>query len=146
MMSEQAQGKGADPELLQMTAQVVASYVGNNTVASSQISEVIRTIFTTLNGLDGTDSIQNANGQKPAVAIKKSITPEYIVCLEDGKRLKMLKRHLRTSYNLSPDEYRTKWGLPSDYPIVAPNYARQRSAFAKKIGLGKRASGRRRGK
>lgn len=145
-MTDQAPAKGPDPEMLKMTAQVVASYVGNNTMSSRQIAEVIRTVFTTLTGLDGAESGRNANGQKPSVSIKKSITPEYIVCLEDGKRLKMLKRHLRTSYNLTPDEYRTKWGLPSDYPMVAPNYAKQRSAFAKKIGLGRRGSSRRRGK
>jgi predicted transcriptional regulator len=145
-MSELAPENGPDPELLKMTAQVVASYVGNNMVATGQIPEVIRAIFSTLTSLDGSESGMKANGQKPAVAVKKSITPEHIVCLEDGKRLKMLKRHLRTSYGLTPDEYRTKWGLPSDYPMVAPNYAKQRSAFAKKIGLGRRGSAKRRAK
>ena len=146
MMSDQAPDKGPDPELLKMTAQVVSSYVSNNMVAAGQIPEVIKAVYSTLSGLDGSEAGQKANGQKPAVPIKKSITPEYIVCLEDGKRLKMLKRHLRTTYNLTPDEYRVKWGLSSDYPMVAPNYAKQRSAFAKKIGLGRRGAGRRRGK
>jgi predicted transcriptional regulator len=144
-MTDQAQGKGADPDMLKMTTQVVAAFVANNMVASGQIQDVIKTVYSTLTGLNGADAGQRANGQAPAVPVKKSIAPDYIVCLEDGRRLKMLKRHLRTTYNLTPDEYRTKWGLPSDYPMVAPNYAKQRSAFAKKIGLGKRG-GRRKAK
>jgi predicted transcriptional regulator len=101
-----------------------------------------------LGGLSGAAHGEAATTQKPAVAVKKSITPEYIICLEDGKKLKMLKRYLRSNYNLTPEEYRAKWGLPADYPMVAPNYAAQRSEFAKKIGLGKNApahKGRKRG-
>jgi predicted transcriptional regulator len=129
-------------ELLRMTAQVVAAYVSNNTVPAQQLAEVIRAIHASLAGLDS-DAPAAAGGEAPAVPVKKSVTPEYIVCLEDGKKLKMLKRHLRTAYSLTPEQYRAKWGLPADYPMVAPNYAAQRSAFAKKIGLGKKPGARR---
>ena len=127
--------------ILRMTADIVSAYVGKNVLPSSQIPEVINTVFTSLSGLNGTVREAQAEPQKPAVPIKKSVTPEYIVCLEDGKKLKMLKRHLRSTYGMTPDEYRAKWALPPDYPMVAPNYAAQRSEFAKKIGLG-RSSGR----
>jgi predicted transcriptional regulator len=123
-----------------MTTQVVAAYVGNNNVTEGQIPDVIRSVYASLAGLNGHAEIAPKPKQKPAVPIKKSITPDYLICLEDGKKLKMLKRHLRTAYGLSPEEYRAKWGLGSDYPMVAPNYAKQRSAFAKKIGLGKHRS------
>jgi predicted transcriptional regulator len=93
--------------------------------------------LSTLSGLQDVQEEALAEPARPAVPIKKSVTPEYIICLEDGKKLKMLKRHLRSTYNMTPDEYRTKWGLPPDYPMVAPNYAAQRSAFAKQIGLGR---------
>ena len=137
-MSEENQNDVLDNlVLVDMTTKVVAAYVGNNPVASGQITEVIHTIYGALIGLsDAADEVE-ADPQKPAVSIRKSITPDYIICLEDGKQLKMLKRHLRTTYGLSPEEYRAKWGLPADYPMVAPNYALQRSEFAKKIGLGK---------
>ena len=131
-----------DGELLRMTAEVVASYVRQNAVAADRLPELINAVH---------DSLKNVNGQtsapipeqpaKPAVAIRKSVNPDFLICLEDGKKLKMLKRHLRTTYNMSPDEYRTKWGLPPDYPMVAPNYAAQRSDFAKRIGLGRSARG-----
>ncbi|MBO6782811.1 MAG: MucR family transcriptional regulator [Alphaproteobacteria bacterium] len=123
--------------LLQMTTQVVSAYVGNNAVPENQIPDVIQSVYGSLEGLTngGGDA---PTKQKPAVPIKKSITPDHIVCLEDGKKLKMLKRYLRTTHGLTPDEYRSKWGLPADYPMVAPNYAKQRSAFAKEIGLGKK--------
>ncbi len=123
-------------ELLQMTAQVASAYLGNNSVPSGQISEVIKSVHASLVEIGDGSGTRQLN-QKPAVPIKKSITPDYVICLEDGKKLKMLKRHLRTTYNLTPDEYRAKWGLPADYPMVAPNYAKQRSQFAKKIGLGR---------
>ena len=122
--------------LTRLTAEVVAAYVGNNSVPTAQLSEVIGVVFTSLKGLDGQISDAKAEPLKPAIAIKKSITADYLVCLEDGKKLKMLKRHLRSTYGLTPDEYRAKWGLPADYPMVAPTYAAQRSAFAKEIGLG----------
>jgi predicted transcriptional regulator len=127
-------------EVLQMTTQVVAAYVGHNSVGEAQIPDVIKSVYSSLAGLNGHTELAAKAKQKPAVSVKKSITPDYLICLEDGKKLKMLKRHLRTSYGLSPEEYRAKWGLGSDYPMVAPNYAKQRSAFAKKIGLGKRAA------
>jgi predicted transcriptional regulator len=120
-----------------MTADVVSAYVGNNTLPVGQVSEVIKSVYGSLSMLSN-DSAGIAPGLKPAVPVRKSIAPDYVVCLEDGKKLKMLKRHLRTTYGLSPDEYRAKWGLPADYPMVAPNYAAQRSAFAKKIGLGRK--------
>ena len=102
-----------------------------------QLPELIRTVAAALANLDSAVEPQNAEPLKPAVAVRKSITPDYIVCLEDGRKLKLLKRHLRTTYDLSPQQYREKWGLPADYPMVAPNYAARRSEFAKQIGLGK---------
>jgi len=125
-------------ELLTMTAEVVSAYASNNLLAPTQLSDVISTVFTTFAGLEKAGGVEKVEALKPAVPIRKSVTPDYIVCLEDGKKLKMLKRHLRSTYNMTPDEYRAKWGLPPDYPMVAPNYAEQRSAFAKKIGLGRK--------
>lgn len=128
-------------ELLQMTAKVVSAYVGNNDVEKKAVPDVITSVYRALVDVDGRGmpprNTKLRAPAKAAVPIKRSITPEYLVCLEDGKKLKMLKRHLRTSYGLTPEQYRSKWGLPADYPMVAPNYAAQRSAFAKKIGLGK---------
>ncbi len=123
-----------------MTTDVVAAYVSNNTLPTAQLSEIIGTVFQSLKALEGQGSEAKSEPLKPAVPIRKSITPDFLICLEDGKRLKMLKRHLRSTYNMTPDGYRQKWGLPADYPMVAPNYAEQRSAFAKKIGLGRGAS------
>ena len=125
-----------------MTADVAAAYVGNNPVAAAQLGELIKTIHASLVALD-TPAGTTPGDLIPAVPIKKSVSADHIVCLEDGKKLKMLKRHLRTSYGLSPEQYRAKWGLPPDYPMVAPNYAAQRSAFAKKIGLGRKPGVRR---
>jgi predicted transcriptional regulator len=141
-MAELATPKTAEEELLRMTTDVVAAYVSNNTLATAQLGDVIHAVYNSLRTLDGQPAEPPPEVLKPAVAIRKSITPDYLVCLEDGKRLKMLKRHLRSTYNLSPDDYRAKWGLAQDYPMVAPNYAQQRSDFAKKIGLG-RGTGRR---
>lgn len=124
-------------DLLRMTTEVVSAYLGNNSVPASQISEVIGTVHSALKNLSAGTGEPEPEPLRPAVPIKKSVTPEYIICLEDGKQLKMLKRHLRTTYDMTPEEYRVKWGLPASYPMVAPNYARQRSEFAKKIGLGK---------
>jgi len=143
-MADSQMEKLSQSELLKMTTQVVSAYLGNNVVPAAQIPEVIKSVFTSLSGLDDESGEARQQAQKPAVSVKRSVHPDYIVCLEDGKKLKMLKRHLRTTYNMTPDEYRAKWGLGPDYPMVAPNYAKQRSAFAKKIGLGRRAgSGRR---
>ncbi len=124
-------------EVLQMTTQVVAAYVGHNSVGEAQIPGVIKSVYASLAGLDGHTELGAKTKQKPAVPIKKSITADYLICLEDGEKFKMLKRYLRTSYGLSPDEYRARWGLGPDYPMVAPNYSKRRSALAKKIGLGK---------
>ena len=125
-------------DLLRMAVDVVAAYVSKNPLPAGQIPEVINTVYTSLSSLESGVPETKAEAQKPAVPVKKSVTPEFIICLEDGKKLKMLKRHLRTTYNITPDEYRAKWGLPPDYPMVAPNYAAQRSEFAKKIGLGRK--------
>lgn len=125
-------------ELLQLTSQIVAAHVANNNVATGDLPALIEQVYRTLANVDNEPAPQEERPQ-PAVAIKKSVTPDYIVCLEDGKQLKMLKRHLKTAYNMTPEEYRERWGLPADYPMVAPNYARQRSRLAKEIGLGTRA-------
>jgi predicted transcriptional regulator len=140
-MAEPAAPKTAEDDLLRMTAEVVSAYVSNNTLATGQLADIIQAVYNSLRGLEGGISEPVAEPLRPAVPIRKSVTPDYLICLEDGKRLKMLKRHLRSTYNLSPDEYRAKWGLPPDYPMVAPKYAEQRSDFAKKIGLG-RGTGR----
>lgn len=127
-------------DLLRMTADITASYVAQNTVSAKQISTIVTNVFDTLSGISAGTLDKPENKQKPAVAVRRSVTPDFIVCLEDGRRLKMLKRHLRTAYNLSPEEYRSRWGLPPDYPMVAPNYARRRSDFAKKMGLGRKSA------
>ncbi len=126
-------------DLLALTTEIVSSHVSNNTVSQNDISGLIEQVYRTLSGLGGGmggASILSGDRPQPAVPVKKSITPEYIICLEDGKKLKMLKRHLKTAYDMSPEDYRERWGLPSDYPMVAPNYAKQRSRLAKDIGLG----------
>jgi len=124
-------------ETLQLTTDIVSAYVSNHSVPADQIAQFMREVHGTLTAMrDGENAAPPAE-LKPAVPVKKSITPDYIICLEDGKKLKMLKRYLRSQFNLSPEEYRRKWGLPSDYPMVAPNYAKKRSEFAKKIGLGR---------
>ena len=119
---------------LNQVAEIVSAYVSNNTVPTNQLSDLIISVHQSLMNV-GEKPPETLN---PAVPIKKSVKPDYIVCLEDGKKLKMLKRHLKTAYNMTPDEYRQRWGLPSDYPMVAPNYAAQRSKLAKEIGLGTR--------
>jgi predicted transcriptional regulator len=115
------------------------AYVSNNTVKSDQLPGLLQEMYAAVTGLAAGDPVYGGS-RDPAVAISKSITPDYVICLEDGKKLKMLKRYLRTHYNMSPDEYRRKWNLPADYPMVAPNYAKQRSQFAKDIGLGTAAT------
>ena len=131
-------------ELLKLASEIVAAYVSNNTVPADALPDIIKNVHATLGGLSGQGAPEPVIAQKPAVAIKRSITPDYLVCLEDGKKLKMLKRYLRSRYKLSPDEYRAKWGLAADYPMVAPNYAARRSEFAKQIGLGRSAERARR--
>jgi predicted transcriptional regulator len=137
-MSEATGDKGAHSELLRMAANVVAAYVGNNALPAGQIPEIISSVYHSLRRIRHDDGDARGESLRPAVPIKKSVTADYIVCLEDGKKLKMLKRHLRTTFNMTPEQYRAKWGLPADYPMVAANYAEQRSAFAKKIGLGRK--------
>lgn len=138
-MTERANEKVSRDDVLRMAVDVVAAYVGNNQVSTGQLPDIINSVYNSLLTLDLPPEEVPIEAPKPAVNVRKSVTPEYIVCLEDGKKLKMLKRHLRTTYNMSPEEYRAKWNLPPDYPMVAPNYARQRSDFAKKIGLGRKA-------
>ncbi len=123
-------------ETLHLTTDIVAAYVSNNSVNAEKIPALIQEVHDTVKAL-AAGAAANAGNQAPAVPIKKSITPDYIICLEDGKKLKMLKRYIRTQYGLSPEDYRRKWGLPADYPMVAPNYAKRRSQFAKDIGLGR---------
>jgi len=123
--------------LLKLATQIVAAHVGNNDVSKEDLPALIKNVFGALTNL-GEEPAQ-VDRPQPAVSVKKSVTPDYIICLEDGKKLKMLKRHLKTAYNMTPEEYRDKWGLSSDYPMVAPNYARHRSSLAKKIGLGTRS-------
>ncbi|MCG5240815.1 MucR family transcriptional regulator [Azospirillum doebereinerae] len=127
-------------DLQSLTAKVVAAYVGNNTVSVHELPSLIHNVQAAFRNL-GEDKPAPAKSELvPAVSIKKSVTPEYIICLEDGKKLKMLKRHLKTVYDLSPDEYRAKWSLPPEYPMVAPNYAKARSEMATKLGLGRKRS------
>lgn len=127
--------------LIELTADVVAAYVSNNPVPAAELPNLIADVHAALGRVGGAPEQPPADKQKPAVNPKKSVHDDYIVCLEDGKKFKSLKRHLRTHYNLSPEEYREKWGLPHDYPMVAPNYAAARSALAKKMGLGTRRDG-----
>ena len=131
-MSEQINNKEL---LLGLTTEIVSSFVSNNTVSQDEIPVIIDHVFKALSNADSVN-IQSADRPQPAVPIKRSITPDYLICLEDGKKLKMLKRHLKTAYNMSPEEYRERWGLPADYPMVAPSYAERRSKLAKDIGLG----------
>ncbi|WP_373088013.1 MucR family transcriptional regulator [Sneathiella sp.] len=121
-------------ELLALTTDIVTSHLSRNSVGSEEISALIRDVYSTLSTVG--EGAADPDKPEPVVSIRKSIHPDYIICLEDGKKLKMLKRHLKTSYDMTPDDYRLRWGLPADYPMVAPNYAEQRRKLAKKIGLG----------
>ena len=130
-------------DLLEMTTEIVASYVNSNEISVEHLSDLIRNVYVSLSSLGNSVEVEKpVEKPKAAVTVAKSITDDYIVCLEDGKRLKMLKRYLRSKYDLSPDDYRKRWNLPSDYPMVAPNYAKRRSEFAKQIGLGRGVRGR----
>lgn len=137
-MAEENEQTVASTDLLRMSVDIVSAYVSNNSIAATQVPDIINTVYGALNSLNGNTVGESTESQKPAVSVRRSVNPDYIICLEDGKKLKMLKRHLRAAYGMSPDEYRAKWGLPADYPMVAPNYALQRSAFAKEIGLGRK--------
>ena len=126
----------ANANYIELTAEIVSAYVSNNTVPPGDIPNLINQVHAALARVSGKSGDTSAEPLKPAVSVKKSITPEYIVCLEDGKKFKSLKRHLRTQYNMTPEQYRDKWGLSTDYPMVAPNYAAARSQLAKQMGLG----------
>ena len=128
-------------DLLGLTAEIVSAHVSNNPVSLGDLPNLIQDVYRTLSTVGQPVAVPEPERPQPAVPIKKSVTPEYLICLEDGKKLKMLKRHLQTSYNLTPDQYRERWGLQPDYPMVAPNYAKHRSTLAKKIGLGTKPRG-----
>jgi predicted transcriptional regulator len=128
---------------IELTAEIVSAYVSNNSVPAGDLSHLINQVHTALTRVSSGQIEAPAEPLRPAVSVKKSITPEYIVCLEDGKKFKSLKRHLRTQYNMTPEQYREKWGLPADYPMVAPNYAAARSQLAKEMGLGQQRRRRR---
>ena len=129
-------------ELLELTTEIVSAHAGNNSIAPADLPQLIQDVYKTLSDVGSAAAVSER--PRPAVAIKKSISPDFIVCLEDGKKLKMLKRHLKAAYNMTPDDYRKRWGLPADYPMEAPNYAKHRSTLAKKIGLGTKPRKRRR--
>jgi predicted transcriptional regulator len=126
----------AENSFIELTAQIVSAYVGNNTVPSAEIANLIGQVHAALKRVSGGQVAPSAEPARPAVPVKRSINSDFIVCLEDGKKFKSLRRHLRTQYNLTPEQYREKWGLPADYPMVAPNYAAARSQLAKQMGLG----------
>ena len=134
-MSESIEVKPAGQSVIAAASQIVASYVGHNKVTAEQLPDLIRLVHGALSGL--AENAAGPDAPKPAVPVAKSVSDHFLVCLEDGKKFKSLKRHLRTSYDMSPEEYREKWGLPADYPMVAPGYSRQRSKLAKKMGLGR---------
>ncbi|UPT61577.1 MAG: MucR family transcriptional regulator [Hyphomonadaceae bacterium JAD_PAG50586_4] len=123
-------------DLVGMVAEIVSAYVSANQIPAQELPAIIRTVYSALLEVSGTPAAAAEHALEPAVAVKKSVTPDFIICLEDGKKFKSLKRHLRTRYAMTPDEYRAKWGLPHDYPMVAPNYAKERSTLAKRMGLG----------
>ena len=128
-----------ESSLLELTAELVAAFVSNNAVSAADLPSLITNVYQTLGSLD-TEQEPEPEPLVPVVPVKKSVTPDYIICLEDGKKLKMLKRHLNRAYGMTPEEYRERWGLASDYPMVAPNYSKKRSSLAKDNGLGRRAS------
>lgn len=128
---------------IELMADIVAAYVSNNPISPGEVTQLMADVHYALLRVAGAPTDGPNEAPKPAIAVKKSVTPEYIVCLEDGKKFKSLKRHLRTQYNMSPEDYREKWGLPADYPMVAPNYAQARSQLAKKMGLGQQRRKRR---
>ncbi len=123
-------------EVIEMTADIVSAFVSNNSVPATELPALIQSVHRALSGVSGSTEVVESAPREPAVPLKKSVNPDFIVCLEDGRKFKSLKRHLRTKYNMSPEEYRSKWGLPKDYPMVAPNYAKARSDLAKQMGLG----------
>ena len=143
-MSEENPTNVPQGDVLRMATEIVSAFVSNNSITANQVPDVINTVYVSLQALNGQSAEAPTEPPKPAVSVRRSVMPDYIVCLEDGKKLKMLKRHLKTRYDMSPEEYRKRWGLPEDYPMVAPSYAQQRSALAKKIGLGTKPRARQR--
>ncbi len=129
-------GDNSGSNFIELTANIVSAYVGHNAVAAAEIPALINQVHSALQRVASGSGEASGDSLKPAVSVKKSGTPDYLVCLEDGKKFKSLKRHLRTQYNMTPEQYREKWGLPPDYPMVAPNYAAARSQLAKQMGLG----------
>ena len=125
-----------ESEFVELTADIVSAYVGNNSVSAADLPSLIRSIHEAIRGISNGQIEAPVVAQAPAVSVRKSVSPDFLICLEDGRRFKSLKRHLRTKYNMSPEDYRAKWGLPKDYPMVSPNYAASRSALAKSMGLG----------
>ena len=125
-------------DLIELSTEIVCAYVSNNSLTPTEVTSFIQNVHSTLHAIETGDTAKHATDPKPAVSIKKSLTPDYIICLEDGKKFKSLKRHIRTHYDLSPEEYREKWGLPANYPMVAPNYSKVRSKLARANGLGKK--------
>ena len=136
-MSDQLKQPEEFSQVLEMTTSIVAAFLANNPVSANTIPEIISSVHATLTDLKQAPTAARPRSE-PAVSIANSITGDYLICLEDGRKLKMLKRYLRSKYQLTPEEYRTRWGLPADYPMVAPNYAKRRSQFAKKSGLGRK--------
>lgn len=139
-MSGEHGGGASRQDVLRMTVDIVSAYAGANTISSSALTGLIEQVHAALDGLaqDDGQAKEAKKFLKPAVPVRRSVNPDFIVCLEDGRKLKMLKRYLRAAFDMTPEEYRARWGLPQDYPMVAPNYAKKRSDFAKKMGLGKR--------
>jgi len=139
-MSDDPEKTVSHADLLGMTTDIVSAFLGGNRLAREDLSSVINGTYAALEKLSNGAEVDEPERCKPAIPVRRSVTPDYLVCLEDGRKLKMLKRHLRTSFGMTPDEYRAKWKLPTDYPMVAPNYAKRRSDFAKQIGLGRKPS------
>lgn len=138
-MSDNTNEPAGRLDLLVLTAEIVSAHVSNNSIATADVPSLIQQVFSTLSGLGSVAVAEPIAELTPAVAIRKSVTPDYIICLEDGKKLKMLKRHIRNSYNMTPEQYRARWNLPASYPMVAPAYAARRRDLALQIGLGKKA-------
>jgi len=139
-MSDDPKKTVSHADLLSMTTNIVSAFLGGNRLIREDLSSLINGTYEALEKLSNGTDVDELQRGKPAIPVRRSVTPDYLVCLEDGRKLKMLKRHLRTSFGMTPDEYRTKWKLPIDYPMVAPNYAKRRSEFAKQIGLGRKPS------
>ncbi|HVX72431.1 MAG: MucR family transcriptional regulator [Devosia sp.] len=140
MTEQNVSAAGSDNDLIDLSTEIVSAYVSHNALSVTDLPKLIADVHSALKGLQGAAPSEPSEELKPAVPVRKSVAPDFIICLEDGKKFKSLKRHLRTHYDMSPEEYREKWGLPADYPMVAPNYSATRSRLAKDNGLGKKAT------